>query len=141
MRVIIDERTVQVRLSLWQKVLGLMGDITVDLADVSGVEVVQNPVRRAMMAGWKVGLRMPWVCYIGRTLSLDRAFVVRRGVPGLSFSVRNHGALASVLVSTPEALELAEQLSGVMRPPAGEGSSEEEPPAEEVSSAKQAPAS
>ncbi|HMD56379.1 MAG TPA: hypothetical protein VKG82_02785 [Solirubrobacteraceae bacterium] len=111
MRLIIDERGVQVRLSRWQKVLGLMRDITVERADVGHVEVVEDPVREAMGAGIKVGLRLPWLYYVARTIRLDRAFVVRRGVPGLSFSVRNHPPLTNVLVSTPDACALAEQLA------------------------------
>jgi hypothetical protein len=110
MRVRVTEDSVEVLLSRWEKVLGLLGDIRVPRADVSEVEVVGDPVRRAMGAGIKVGLRLPWLYYVARTLRLDRAFLVRRGVPGLSFAVRNHGALKHVLVSTPEAEELAGQL-------------------------------
>ncbi len=110
MRVEVDERTVQVKLAWWQKALGLMRDIHVARADVSDVEVVQEPVRQAMTAGMKVGLRVPWLLYIARTLRLDQVFVVRRGVPALSFSVRNHGTLKHVLLSTPHAQELALKL-------------------------------
>lgn len=112
MRVEIDERTVRVILSPWQKALGLMRNLSVARADVSDVHVVQEPVREAMSAGMKVGLRLPWLMYAARTLRLDQVFVVRRGVPALSFSVRNHGALRRVLVSTPHAAELARQLQG-----------------------------
>ena len=97
-------------LARWQKVLGLMKDIRVPLVDVSDVGVVEDPIREALGTGLKVGLRLPWLYYVARTLRLDRAFLVRRGVPGLSFAVRNHGALKHVLVSTPEAEELAGQL-------------------------------
>jgi len=38
-------------------------------------------VRRATHAGMKVGLRVPGVYYIARTIALDRAFIVRRGIP------------------------------------------------------------
>jgi hypothetical protein len=63
-----------------------------------------------MSAGMKAGLRLPWLYYVCRTIRLDQAFVVRRGLPALSFAVRNHGALRRVLVSTPDAAELARQL-------------------------------
>ena len=112
MRVQLTDETLEVRLSLWQKVLGLMGSISVPRADVSGVEVVDDPVRAAMDAGIKVGLRLPWFYYVARTIRLDQAFVVRRGVPALSFAVGNHGALRRVLVSTPEAEQLARRLQG-----------------------------
>jgi hypothetical protein len=113
MRVTVDERAVQVRLAPWEKALGLMRDISVERDDVSDVQVVQEPLREAMGAGVKVGLRLPWLLYVARTLRLDQVFVVRRGVPALSFAVSNHGALRRVLLSTPRAHEMALQL----RPP------------------------
>jgi hypothetical protein len=109
-RVELTEETLEVRLSFWQKVLGLLGNISVARADVSDVEVVQDPVRAAMDTGIKVGLRLPWLYYVARTIHLDQAFIVRRGVPALSFAVRNKGALNRVLVSTPDARELARRL-------------------------------
>jgi hypothetical protein len=109
-RVELTEETLEVRLSFWQKVLGLLGNIRVARADVSDVEVVEDPVRAAMDTGIKVGLRLPWLYYVARTIRLDQAFIVRRGVPALSFAVRNKGALSRVLVSTPDAQELARRL-------------------------------
>jgi hypothetical protein len=102
---------VEVRLAWWQKLLGLLRNIRVARADVSDVHVVQDPVREAMRSGIKVGLRVPWLCYIARTIRLDEAFVVRRGVPGLSFAVDNATPLHRVLVSTRQAEELARELS------------------------------
>jgi hypothetical protein len=110
MRVIVSEDCVQVLLAPWEKVLGLMGSITVLRADVSDARVVDDPVREAMDAGMKAGLRLPLIVYVARTIRLDQAFVVRRGMPGLSFAVRNHGALKRVLVSTPDAADLARHL-------------------------------
>jgi hypothetical protein len=110
MRVIVDERALHVRLSLWQKVLGLMRDITVAREHVGDVRVVENGVGEAMGTGLKIGLRLPWLCYVGRTVRLDRAFVVRRGVPALSIDVRDGGPLRNVLVSTADAAELAREL-------------------------------
>jgi hypothetical protein len=63
-----------------------------------------------MQAGIKVGLRLPWLRFIARSIALDRVFLVRRGVPALSFAVRNQDRLKHVLVSTPEARELAREL-------------------------------
>jgi len=107
MRVIVSEDSVEVLLSRWQKVLGLMRDVKVPRADVGDVEIVEDPVHEAMIAGMKVGLRLPWLYYVARTIRLDRVFVVRRGVPALSFSVSNHDPLRAVLVSTEEAQALA----------------------------------
>lgn len=110
MRVEVGEDAIEIRLALWQKVLGLMRDITVPLRDVRDVRVVEEPLGEAMGAGMKVGLRLPWLYYAARTIGLDEAFVVRRGIPALSFAVENEGALRRVLVSTPLARELAVRL-------------------------------
>jgi hypothetical protein len=110
MRVRLTEDSVEVLLAPWEKALGLLGNITVPRADVSDVQVVPEPIREAMSAGIKVGLRLPWFYYVARTIRLDQAFAVRRGVPALSFAVRNHGALQHVLVSTPDAEALARRL-------------------------------
>jgi hypothetical protein len=111
MRLIVSEDSVAVVLKPWEKVLGLLRDIEVPLADVSDVRVVEEPVREAMRSGMKVGLRLPWLYYIARTIRLDEVFIVRRGVPALSFAVRNRGQLRRVLVSTPEARDLARRLT------------------------------
>ncbi len=109
-RVQLSEDSVDVLLSRWEKVLGLLGDIRVARADVSDVEVVEDPLRLVMGTGLKVGLRLPWLYYVARTIRLDQAFLVRRGRPALSFAVRNQGSLQRVLVSTPQAEELAREL-------------------------------
>lgn len=110
MRIVIDEQSVQVLLAPWQRALGLMRNISVPREDISEVRVIEEPVREAMSAGMKVGLRVPWLLFVARTMRLDEVFVVRRGVPALSFTVSNYGALRRVLLSTPRARELAEQL-------------------------------
>jgi hypothetical protein len=109
-RLELTEDSLEVRLSFWQKVLGLLGNIRVARSDVSDVHVVEDPLRDVKGTGIKVGLRMPGFYYVARTIRLDQAFLVRRGAPALSFAVRNHGALNRVLVSTPDAQELAQQL-------------------------------
>jgi hypothetical protein len=111
-RVRLTDDSIEVLLSRWEKVLGLMKDIRVPLADVSDVRVVEDSVRAAMGTGLKAGLRLPWLYYVARTIRLDRAFVVRRRVPALSFDVRGHEPLKSVLVSTPDARELQRTLTG-----------------------------
>jgi hypothetical protein len=111
MRVHVSREAVEVVLSPWEKVLGLLGNITVPRADVSDVGVVEEPMREVLRTGLKAGLRLPGVYYVARTIRLDEAWLVRRGVPALSFSVRNEGALRRVVVSTPEAWALARQLS------------------------------
>jgi hypothetical protein len=112
MRVRLTEDSVEVLFAPWEKALGLLGNVKVARTDVSEVQVVAEPLREVMSAGIKAGLRLPWLCYVARTIRLDQVFAVRRGVPALSFAVRNHGALRRVLVSTPEAEALARQLRG-----------------------------
>lgn len=109
-RIHVTEDSVEVRLSRWQKIVGLLGDIRVSRADMSEVKVVEEPIKEAMGVGIKVGLRLPWLYYVARTIRLDRAFIVRRGVPALSFAVHNDSPLTRVLVSTRDAAALAEQL-------------------------------
>jgi hypothetical protein len=108
----VTEDSVEVLLAPWQRALGLMKDIRVAIADVSDVRVVDDPLGEVSGSGLKAGLRLPGLYYVARTIRLDRAFLVRRGVPALSFAVRNHEPLQSVLVSTPDAHELAQRLGG-----------------------------
>lgn len=106
----VSDDHVEVRLALWEKALGLMRNIRVARAAIDDVHVVADPVREAMRSGIKVGLRLPWLVYIARTIRLDEVFVVRRRVPGLSFAVENGTTLHRVLLSTPRAEELAREL-------------------------------
>jgi hypothetical protein len=109
-RVRVTDDSVEVLLARWEKILGLMKDIRVPRADVGDVRFVEKPIGEAMGSGIKAGLRIPGAYYVARTIRLDRAFAVKRGLPGLAFSVRNHAPLESVLVSTPDAKELARRL-------------------------------
>jgi hypothetical protein len=109
-RINVTDEYVEVRLSLWQKALGLMRNIRVARTDISDVHVVADPVHEAMRSGIKVGLRLPWLLYVARTIRLDEVFIVRRRVPGLSFAVDNGTTLRRVLLSTPRADELVRQL-------------------------------
>jgi hypothetical protein len=125
MRVHVSEDAVEVLLSPWEKVLGLLGDIRVPRVDVSEVQVVEEPISEVMKTGLKAGLRLPWLYYVARTIRLDQAWLVRRNVPALSFAVRNKGALRRVVVSTPEAGALAQRLTtGLVSPeiPPGDAS-------------------
>jgi hypothetical protein len=109
--VLVSEDSVEVRFAWWQKIVGLTRNVSVSRSDVSDVRVVEQPMRDAMRSGMKFGLRLPWLCYIARTIRLDQLFAVRRGQPALSFAVDNASPLKRVLVSTPEAEQLARQLS------------------------------
>jgi hypothetical protein len=110
MRVVLTDERIEVRLALWEKILGLLGNIRVARDQVSEARVVEEPLAEALGAGIKVGLRLPWFYYVARTLHLDEAFIVKRGPPGLSFEVSPPGRLRRVLVSTPEAKQIARAL-------------------------------
>jgi hypothetical protein len=110
MQINLSDDYIEVRLAPWQKLLGLMRNVRVARAELSDVRIVSNPVHEAMHSGIKVGLRLPWLCYIARTIRLDEVFVVRRRVPGLSFVVNNNTSLRRVLISTHQAGEIARQL-------------------------------
>ena len=112
MRIEVSDDAVEVRLAGWQRALGLMRNIRVERADLSDVHVVDDPIAPAMAAGVKVGLRLPWLYFVARTIHLDEAFVVRRGVPALSFAVHDAGKLRRVFLSTRHARELARELGG-----------------------------
>jgi hypothetical protein len=110
MRVQLSDRWLEIHLSPLEKALGLMRDITVSRCAIAEVRVLDEPLHEVMRVGLKVGLRLPWLYYVCRTIRLDQAWAVRRGVPALSFAVRDQGVLEHVTVSTPEARELAPQL-------------------------------
>jgi hypothetical protein len=110
-RIDVTDQYLEIRLAPWQKALGLMRDIRIARADIRDVNVVADPVREAMRGGVKVGLRVPWVYFVARTIGLNEAFVVRRGVLGLSVAFENDARLRRVLASTPEADELARRLT------------------------------
>ncbi len=110
MRISLSEDSLEIRLARWQKVLGLMRDIRVARGAVGDVEIVGDPIHAVMRTGLKVGLRLPWLYYAARTIRLDEVWLVRRGVPALAFSVQDGGTLQRVVVSTPQAEELARRL-------------------------------
>jgi hypothetical protein len=110
MQVRLSEDSVEVLLSRWEKILGLMGNISVRRADIGDVQVVEDPIKEVMRAGLKAGLRIPWLYYVCRTIRLEEAFLVRRGVPALSFGVHDGRTLKRVIVSTGAAQELARQI-------------------------------
>lgn len=112
MRIILDQERLEIRLAAWEKALGLMGDISVRREDISDVAVLDNGMREAMGSGLKAGLRLPWLRYVARTIALDEAFLVRRRIPTLAFSIADEGRLRRVLVSTPEAARIAAELTG-----------------------------
>lgn len=110
MRVRVTGDSIEVRLARWEKILGLMKNLIVPVADVADVRVVENPMREARGTGLKAGLRLPGVYFVARTIRLDQAFILKRGLPALSFSVRNHPPLEHVLVSAADAKELARKI-------------------------------
>lgn len=111
MRVHLSEEKIEIRLTKLERVLGLMRSISVPRSDISDVQVLEDPLHEVMRSGLKVGLRLPWLYYVCRSIRLDQAWVVRRRVPAISFAVHNQGALERVTASSPEARELATSLT------------------------------
>jgi hypothetical protein len=111
-RVELTEDSLEVRLAAWEKALGLMKDIELPLRDIDEVRVVEKPMREVRGSGLKAGLRLPGVRYIARTIRLDQVFVLKRGEQAVTFTVRNHDPLQSVMVSVPDAPRLAKRLRG-----------------------------
>ena len=109
-KVQVNTQAVEIRFSWWEKTAGLLGNVTVPRSEISNVEVIDDGLALAMRSGMKAGLRLPGVIYLARTIRLDELFAVRRNIPALSFSVAGEGKLRRVIVSTPDATQLAEEL-------------------------------
>lgn len=116
MRLEISEEYVEVRLARWEKILGLMRDIRVPRAAVSDVQVVPDPLRAVLRTGLKAGLRLPGLYYVARSIKLDRAWLVRRGMEAVSFAIHDGGVLRHVVVSTPDAEAVAQRLRAPTAP-------------------------
>jgi hypothetical protein len=116
MQLEVSDEYVEVRLARWEKILGLMGDIRVERAAVSDVQVVHDPLRAVLRTGLKVGLRLPGLYYVARSIKLDRAWVLRRGLQAVSFAVDDGRVLRHVVVSTPDAEAVARQLQAPLAP-------------------------
>lgn len=112
MRLTLSDEAIEIHLSWWERLLGLMRDIRVPRASIGDVSVEEEPLKAIRGTGLKAGLRLPGLIYVARSIKLDRAWIVRRGVPALSFSVDDGRALTHVTVSTPQAQELAQRLRG-----------------------------
>ena len=112
MRVNVTEEAIEVRLAGWEKALGLMKDLRLPLRDIGDVRVVEKPMREVRGSGLKAGLRLPGVRYVARTIRLDQVFLLKRGEQAVSFSVRGHEPLQSVMVSVPDAAGVAKRLRG-----------------------------
>ena len=110
MRLEISNDHVEVRLARWEKILGLMGDIRVPRTAVADVRVVEHPLREVLRTGLKAGLRLPGLYYVARSIKLDRAWILRRGTPAVSFAVQDGGVLRHVVVSARDAQAVAKQL-------------------------------
>jgi hypothetical protein len=115
MRVQLTDSTIEIQLARWEKICGLMKDISLPLSDVSDARLIGKPLSEAVGTGLKAGLRLPGFRYVARTIRLDQVFIVRRGVPALSFAVRNHDPLQRVVLSTPEAEVLVKRLGSGAR--------------------------
>jgi hypothetical protein len=111
-QILIDGATLTVVLSRWEKLAALHGDVTVPLAAVEGVRVVDEPLPAV------TGLRAPGLALPGRTkigtwrASGRRTFAVARaGVPAVCVDLSGAG-YARLVVSTPDAHDVDARLQG-----------------------------
>jgi hypothetical protein len=111
MRVSLSDDYLEVRLSVAEKILGLMRDVRVERAQVTRARVVDRPFAEAMSAGLKAGLRLPGVYYVCRTLALDRVWAIRRGLPAVAVEIEGHRRLREVTASTAQAQAIAMELN------------------------------
>ncbi|WP_238007500.1 hypothetical protein KZZ52_18820 [Dactylosporangium sp. AC04546] len=107
----VNSEFLTVELTTAEHALALHGDLRIPLADVTGVELLPDGYRAAH------GLRAPGMRIPGRRLigtmwsRTGREFAdVRSGEPAVRVTLRNQ-PWASVLVSTPQAAELAADLT------------------------------
>ncbi|MCD2098071.1 hypothetical protein [Rhodococcus rhodochrous] len=94
----IDNRTLRVRLTTFEKIAGLLGNVDVPLASIRKVEVHQDGL--AAVRGIRApGLGLPGVRSIGswRGPGRNDLVSVRRGQPALRIELEGHKRTALVL--------------------------------------------
>jgi hypothetical protein len=107
----------QLKLTGGEKLAGLHGDIDVPLGAVRGVEVEPDPI--AAVHGWRApGLGLPGRKKIGtwREHGRRRFVVARAGVPAVRVTLSG-GEPDELLVSTPQAAQVAAELDARRRRP------------------------
>lgn len=106
----IDDGRLQVRLTRFEKVAGLLGDLDVPLASVTSAEAVADGLSSL------TGIRAPGLAVPGRRIGTwrgrgaTRFVVLRSGSPALRVRLRGH-RYDELLVATPDAEALAGRLS------------------------------
>jgi hypothetical protein len=106
----LDDSVLEVHLSRWEKVAGLLRDLRVPLDAVIDVEVVPDGLAAA--AGLRApGLALPGVTRYGtwRRRGSKHFVAVRRGMPALRLTLRGQ-RFADALVSLPDAEDVADRL-------------------------------
>lgn len=110
----IDDGRLQVRLTRFEKVAGLLGDLDVPLASVMAAEAVVDGLSAL------TGIRAPGLAVPGRRIGTwrgrgaTRFVAVTSGRPALHVRLRGH-RYDEVLVTTPDAEALAGRLSAPSR--------------------------
>ncbi|MFJ6211751.1 hypothetical protein ACIQGZ_00135 [Streptomyces sp. NPDC092296] len=102
--IVIDGPRLTVRLSGWQKVEALHGDVTVPLTEVRAVSVLQDPL--GAPRGLRVpGTDLPGVVKAGtwRSSHAGRQFVLAsRGERGVRVDLSGDGSFDVLLISVPD---------------------------------------
>jgi hypothetical protein len=104
-RLVITDQRLRLEFSLTEKLLGaLRRDLDVPLSNVGSVDLLEDSWSRAVH-GLRVGLGLPGVRLLGtwRKRGLRQLVDLRRGLPSLRITLRDHAPYDEVLVSTPDA--------------------------------------
>jgi hypothetical protein len=97
-----------IRLSPWEKLVSLHGDVRILWRDVTAASVEPDALG-AVAATFKTGLRIPGYRYLA-TADRRRHFIaVRRGEPALHLTV-NGERIRELTVSAPDAERLAQRV-------------------------------
>lgn len=129
---IVQDQELVVRLSVMEKVMSVRGDVHVPVADVTGVEVEDEPYS-ALRGARSPGVAVPGLAAYGwwRWSGDQRDFVALRGArPALRVTLNNRSDCAALLVTVekPETTRQAVAAAAGLTPaepgavvPAGEG--------------------
>jgi len=107
----LDSHQLTVRFTRAERILGLVGDLTVPRSSVLSARVVANGLRQ--VRGWRVGTRVPGLVALGtfRWRGRRQLASVRRGRPALVLEIAG-GRYDEVVVSVDDAEHVRRDVSG-----------------------------
>ena len=109
MNVRLTDDAVRVELSLYEKIGGLNGDLTIPYDRITAAYVDPKPLK-SIRGRLKMGLRIPGYHYVCRTGAGHHFWALKGGAPALRLALDN-GWTRDLTVSTPEPERLAREIS------------------------------